>query len=467
MELPGIGDVGSKVSIRLVNESPDEGRWRDLLGVLESLTTVRRKNGELLSFDPSQILLWKKISPPEHGTGLFLYNTQSREIEELMPSMGRRIHIYCCGPTVYRDAHVGNLRTFLLPDLISRILKFDGWHPVVVQNITDVGHMSENFEDKLLSESEKVKKDPLEIAREFEEKFFIDQARLNITRADKSPRASESIDLMQEMISQLIVEKAAYVGADSSVYFSAESCESYGAISGNRLDSLKPGHRYEYTDDGEKRFHADWALWKNAGNRNDLLWNSPWGRGFPGWHIECSAMSMKFLDSRVDLHIGGIDLRFPHHENERAQSNAIAHREVVSMWLHGEHLLFEGRKMAKSSENVVLVSDLIDRGFDPLSLRLTFLESKYRNQLDLSWDAIKAADKTIKRWRLRVSEWGFNASTEVDVEEYLALIRDDLDFPRALVKLRALEKDSNISPSIKAGIFVKLDEILGLNLLAR
>ena len=172
MELPGIGDVGSKVSIRLVNESPDEGRWRDLLGVLESLTTVRRKNGELLSFDPSQILLWKKISPPEHGTGLFLYNTQSREIEELMPSMGRRIHIYCCGPTVYRDAHVGNLRTFLLPDLISRILKFDGWHPVVVQNITDVGHMSENFEDKLLSESEKVKKDPLEIAREFEEKFF-------------------------------------------------------------------------------------------------------------------------------------------------------------------------------------------------------------------------------------------------------------------------------------------------------
>ena len=268
---------------------------------------------------------------------------------------------------------------------------------------------------------------------------------------------------MQEMITTLIEKEFAYIGDDGSVYFAAEKFESYGAISGNRLDSLKPGHRYEYTDDGEKRFHADWALWKAAGERSEMVWDSPWGSGFPGWHIECSAMSMKFLDARVDLHIGGIDLRFPHHENERAQSNSVAHREVVAHWLHGEHLLFEGRKMSKSAENVVLVEDIIAKGFDPLALRLTFLESKYRNQLDLSWEALRAADKTIKRWRLRISEWGAPAQ-DVDVEEFMALIRNDFDFPRALVKLRALEKDSSVDASVKSAVFLKLDEILGLKL---
>jgi len=463
VELPGQDEVGSKVSIRLHNENPEEGLFRDLLGILESPISLRKKSGELVTFDPKRIALWKTVDGADNGTGLFLYNTQSRSIDELVAHIGKRIHIYCCGPTVYRDAHVGNLRTFLLPDLVSRILRFDGWHPVVVQNITDVGHMSENFEDKLLEEAQIEKRSPLEIARDYEAKFFADLTHLNITHADRSPRASESIDLMQEMILKLIENGSAYVGADSSVYFSAETFESYGAISGNRLDSLKPGHRYEYSDDGEKRFHADWALWKSAGNRTDMVWDSPWGKGFPGWHIECSAMSMKYLDSRVDLHIGGIDLRFPHHENERAQSNSIAHREVVQMWLHGEHLLFEGKKMAKSSGNVVLVRDIIEKGYDPLALRLALLESKYRNQLDLSWDAIRAADKTIKRWRLRISEWG-PSDVEVDVEEYLQLIRNDLDFPRALVKLRALEKNAEVSPAVKSATFVKLDQILGLNL---
>jgi cysteinyl-tRNA synthetase len=346
---------------------------------------------------------------------------------------------------------------------VARILKFDGWHPCVVQNITDVGHMSENFEDKLLEEAAIEKRSPIEIARDYEERFFKDLTHLNIAHADHSPRASESISLMQEMILTLIENEFAYVGADNSVYFSAEKFDSYGAISGNRLDALKPGHRYDYVDDGEKRFHADWALWKSAGDRDEMVWDSPWGKGFPGWHIECSAMSMKYLDRRVDLHIGGIDLRFPHHENERAQSNSVAHREVVSHWLHGEHLLFEGKKMSKSSGNVLLVSDVIEKGFDPLALRLTFLESKYRNQLDLSWDAIRAADKTIKRWRLRVSEWGTPA-IGVDIEDFLILIRNDFDFPRALVKLRALEKDTSVDASIKAAIFLTLDQILGLGL---
>jgi len=463
LELPGQSAIGSKVTIRLHNENPAEGLFRDILGILESSTTVRKKNGEVITFDPTQIAVWKVIPSTDHGTNLFLYNTQSREVDEVFARIGKRVHIYCCGPTVYRDAHVGNLRTFLLPDLVARILRFDGWHPIVVQNITDVGHMADNFEDKILEEAQREKRAPLEIAREFESKFFEDLTLLNIEHAQISPRASESIDLMQEMISTLISEGFAYVGADQSVYFSAEKFESYGAISGNRLDALKPGHRYEYSDDGEKRFHADWALWKSAGERTEMVWDSPWGSGFPGWHIECSAMSMKFLDSRVDLHIGGIDLRFPHHENERAQSNSVAHREVVELWLHGEHLLFEGRKMAKSTGNVVLVRDVIEKGFDPLALRLAFLESKYRNQLDLSWDAIRAADKTIKRWRLRISEWGTPAA-DIEVEEFMSLIRNDLDFPRALVRLRALEKDSSVEASVKSAKFIALDKILGLNL---
>ncbi len=466
MEQPGLDAIGSKVTIRLHNEKPEEGLFRDILGILESPTSVRKKSGELVSFDPTRIAVWKMIEESQESTGLFLYNTQTRVIDEVIPQIGKRIHIYCCGPTVYRDAHVGNLRTFLLPDLVSRILTFDGWRPIIVQNITDVGHMADNFDDKMLAEAHATKRDPFEIAREYESKFFNDLTSLNIQHADKSPRASESITLMQEMISSLIEEDHAYVGTDGSVYFSAESFEGYGAISGNKLDSLKPGHRYEYTDDGDKRFHADWALWKAAGDRDEMIWDSPWGKGFPGWHIECSAMSMKYLDSRVDIHIGGIDLRFPHHENERAQSNSIAHREVVGLWLHGEHLLFEGKKMAKSSGNVLLVRDVIEAGLDPLSLRLVFLESKYRNQLDLSWDALRAADKTIRRWRLRMSEWG--ASTDdVNIDDYMALIRNDLDFPRALVKLRALEKDSTISASQKSATFATLDQILGLNLQSR
>ncbi|MEN9325520.1 MAG: hypothetical protein RL414_1274 [Actinomycetota bacterium] len=461
---PSIADVGKKVTVRLHDEASS---FRDILGVLESPTTIRKKNGELVEFDPRTIALWKAIEDGDTRTGLFLYNTQTGAVEEILARIGKRVHIYCCGPTVYRDAHVGNLRTFLLPDLVKRILAFDGFKPVVVQNITDVGHMSDDFEeDKLLGESTKTSRDPFEIAREFEERFLADQSAINISPADISPRASESIVMMQDHISSLLKNGNAYVGNGGSVYFSAESFPSYGAVSGNRLDSLKPGHRFDYTDDGDKRFHADWALWKSAGGRTKMIWDSPWGKGFPGWHIECSAMSMHYLDSRVDLHIGGIDLRFPHHENERAQSNAVAHREVVHHWLHGEHLIFEGKKMAKSSGNVVLIRDVVENGFDPLALRLAFMESRYRKQMDLSWNSIKAADTTIKRWRLKISQWA-HAEVEVadEINSLMALIRKDLDMPRALVKLRSIERDESIPQEKRRAIFVEIDRILGLSLI--
>ena len=370
--------------------------------------------------------------------------------------------MYCCGPTVYRDAHVGNLRTFLLSDLVRRTLEISGYTVELIQNITDVGHMSEDFEseDKMLAQAKTESMDPFAVARKYEERFHNDLLRLNVKPADKYPRASESIELMLTMIQQLIEKGFAYVGDDNSVYFDARSFDSYGAISGNRLDALKPGHRFEYTEDGAKRFHADWALWKAAGSRTEMIWDSPWGPGFPGWHIECSAMSLHFLDSHINVHIGGIDLRFPHHENERAQSNTITGNESVDLWLHGEHLLFEGRKMSKSAANVVLLQDVIDRGFDPLAVRLCFLENRYRSQMDLTWAAIEAADVLLKRWRKKMKTWK-NHIFSID-NEFLAIINNDLDTPRAIAYLRNVEKNEALTD--QASRFLFADQILGLDL---
>ena len=390
-----------------------------------------------------------------------LYDTQSRLIKETSKTDGN-LTMYCCGPTVYRDAHVGNLRTFMLADLISRVVALSGVKVTLIQNITDVGHMSEDFaeDDKILSQASIEKVSPLEVARKYEEKFHFDLSQLNIGVADAYPRASESIDLMQLMIAELIEKGFAYIGEDKSVYFDAQQFEGYGEISGNKLDSLKPGHRYEYHNDGAKRFHADWALWKAAGERSEMIWDSPWGPGFPGWHIECSAMSMKLLNQHVDVHVGGIDLRFPHHENERAQSNAVIGREAVDLWVHGEHLLFEGKKMSKSSGNVVLVSDIIARGIDPLALRLCFLENRYRSQMDLTWNSINAAHETLKRWRSKMSSWGESSSLAIDTEIESAF-NNDLDTPKAILRLREIEK-ANIEN--KRELFMYADQVLGLDL---
>lgn len=390
-----------------------------------------------------------------------LYDTQSRALKDI-DTHKEQIAMYCCGPTVYRDAHVGNLRTFLLSDLIARVVRLNGSTPHLIQNITDVGHMSEDFtnDDKMLSQAKLEKVDPFEIARKYEERFHTDLAALNIQPASAYPRASESIEMMLNLIGKLIEADFAYVGADSSVYFSAQKFASYGAISGNKLDSLKPGHKYEYTEDSAKRFHADWALWKAAGDRTEMVWDSPWGKGFPGWHIECSAMSLELLNGHVDIHVGGIDLRFPHHENERAQSNALINKEAVDLWVHGEHLLFEGKKMSKSSGNVVLLTDVIARGIDPLAVRLCFLENKYRSQMDLTWSSIEAAHETLKRWRLKMAQWSTDDAISMDVEIERAF-NTDLDTPRVIIRLREIEKDSSEN---KAAVFRYADQVLGLDL---
>ncbi|HEY4898380.1 MAG TPA: cysteine--tRNA ligase, partial [Candidatus Nanopelagicaceae bacterium] len=451
---PSQAEIGSRVSIRLHDP---EGGFQDLLGHLVAIDQVRKKNGQIITFDPGQIALWKIVPTTVRSTNIFLYDTKSRTTRELTISDGKALRMYCCGPTVYRDAHVGNLRTFLLADLITRLAERGGYAVRSIQNITDVGHLNEDFEgagdgeDKVLKQAHALHVDPLTIARNYEANFHKDLERLGITTAEIYPRASESIELMQRLIQQLIDSNHAYVGGDGTVYFAATTFESYGAISGNKLDALKPGHRYEYTGDGAKRFHADWALWKSSGSRTEMVWDSPWGRGFPGWHIECSAMSLHYLHGHVDIHLGGIDLRFPHHENERAQSNSGTLSEVTDHWVHGEHLLFEGRKMSKSAGNVVLLQDLIDRGIDPLALRLVFLENKYRSQMDLTWNQISAADSTIKRWRHKYQEWSTaELHNDLDVvnelcEEIFGFLRNDLDSPRALIKLRAIERDPSLS----------------------
>ncbi|MEI6551598.1 MAG: cysteine--tRNA ligase [Actinomycetes bacterium] len=390
-----------------------------------------------------------------------LYDTKSRALKEATSTDGL-LTMYCCGPTVYRDAHVGNLRTFMLADLISRVAVLSGTKVKLVQNITDVGHMSEDFtgDDKILAQATIEKKSPLEIARKYEEEFHKDLSALNIKKADAYPRASESIELMQSMIAELMDKGFAYVGGDKTVYFDAQKFESYGAISGNKLESLIPGHKFESHNDGAKRFHADWALWKTAGDRREMIWDSPWGPGFPGWHIECSAMSMDMLKKHVDVHVGGIDLRFPHHENERAQSNSVIGQEAVDVWVHGEHLLFEGRKMSKSSGNVVLVSDIIARGIDPLALRLCFLENRYRSQMDLTWNSITAANETLKRWRNKMSAWSQSTTISIDSEMESAF-NNDLDTPKVILRLRDIEK-SNCEN--KRELFMYADQVLGLDL---
>ena len=390
-----------------------------------------------------------------------LYDTKSRGLKQASSTDGL-LTMYCCGPTVYRDAHVGNLRTFMLADLISRVALLGGTKVKLVQNITDVGHMSEDFtgDDKILAQATIERTSPIEIARKYEEGFHQDLSALNIKKADAYPRASESIELMQSMIVELVDKGFAYIGGDKTVYFDAQKFESYGAISGNKLDSLIPGHKFENHNDGAKRFHADWALWKTAGDRSEMIWDSPWGPGFPGWHIECSAMSMEMLDKHIDVHVGGIDLRFPHHENERAQSNAVIGQEAVDLWVHGEHLLFEGRKMSKSSGNVVLVSDIIARGIDPLAIRLCFLENRYRSQMDLTWNSITAANETLKRWRNKMSTWRQSSTISIDPEMESAF-NNDLDTPKVILRLREIEKSDLEN---KRELFMYADQVLGLDL---
>jgi cysteinyl-tRNA synthetase len=325
---------------------------------------------------------------------LRLRNTLTRTTEPVEAADGRRFRMYSCGPTVYRYAHVGNLRTFLLADLVRRVVLYHGMPVLHVQNITDVGHLrDERFdrgEDRMLVAAGLEHKTTAEIADAYEAAFHADAALLNLLPAHTYPRATEHVPEMLDLAERLVDTGHAYVSEAGNVYYDVTSWPSYGALSGNTLDALRAGHRGDVESD--KRDSADFALWKAAGEGRMLKWPTDrWGEGFPGWHLECSAMAMKHLGPRFDLHSGGIDNVFPHHEDEIAQSAPLVGGPPARIWVHGEFLRVGGKKMAKSAGNIDRIADVAKRGVDPLAFRLLCLTSRYRHKLEYTDESLAAA----------------------------------------------------------------------------
>jgi cysteinyl-tRNA synthetase len=401
-----------------------------------------------------------------------LYNTFTRAREELRPVRAGVVQIYSCGPTVYRYVHVGNLRTFMLPDLLCRSLEYLGYQTEQVMNITDVGHLTDDTfdrgEDKMLVSARLENKSPEEIAAYYTAAFMDDAARLNLRRAAHYPRATQYVPQMIELIRGLIARGHAYeVGG--TVYYDIASFPAYGKLSRNTTDKLLAGVRGEV--DPKKRHPGDFTLWKAAGEHRLQVWPSPWGPGFPGWHIECSAMSMTLLGDRFDIHTGGADNVFPHHEAEIAQSEGITGHRVVSCWMHGGLLMLAGARMAKSAGNFFRVSDLEEQGFDPLAFRFLALQAKYRTKLNFSTDGLAGADRALRQLRERIADWSTHAHA-VDSGDpefagyenrFRAALADDLDTPSAMA-LVAEVTHSELGPVGKASLLISWDRVLGLDL---
>ncbi|MBI2238658.1 MAG: cysteine--tRNA ligase [Actinobacteria bacterium] len=402
-----------------------------------------------------------------------LYNTLTRRVDEIVPVNDRKIRMYTCGPTVYRYAHLGNLRTFLLADLVRRALEFEGYEVTQVTNITDVGHMTDESSpeavDKMLLAVEDEGLQPLEIAEKYTKAFMEDSAAIGIQAAHRYPKATEHVEEMLELTEKLVANGHAYVVDDGTVYYSVTSFPEYGKLSGNTLDKLRPGHR-DLETDTRKRHHADFSLWKAAGPGRLMKWPSPWGEGFPGWHIECSAMSMKYLGERFDIHTGGVDLMFPHHEDEIAQSEGAVGHRVINTWVHGGHLKLAGQKIAKSAGNVVRVGELVERGIDPLSFRYLTFQTRYRSEMDFTWKAMEDADGKVKQLRRRMAEWAAaerpagpsEAATGFD-RRFRQAVGDDLDMPAAVRVLNEVPP-SPLPDGEKYTLLASWDRVLGLDL---
>jgi cysteinyl-tRNA synthetase len=333
---------------------------------------------------------------------LRLRNTLTRHVDPVEPLEPGRVGMYTCGPTVYRYAHVGNLRSNLLADLIRRTLLYHGLEVFHVKNITDVGHLrDEGFDrgaDPMLVQAGLESKTPGEIAAAYEAAFHADEALVNILPAHVFPRATEHIEDMLRLAEALEDAGYAYATPERNVYYEVAAFDGYGRLSGNTPAELRAGHRGDIEPD--KRDPADFALWKAAGPGRLLKWPTPrWGEGFPGWHLECSAMAMRYLGPRFDIHTGGIDNVFPHHEDEIAQSAPIVGDAPARHWVHGEFLLMDGKKMAKSAGNFQRVTELVDRGIDPLAFRYLLLTSRYARKLEYSDRSLGAAGAALESLR--------------------------------------------------------------------
>jgi cysteinyl-tRNA synthetase len=404
---------------------------------------------------------------------LNIYDTLQRRVVPLTTERVGEVRMYTCGPTVYRPVHLGNLRSYLLADWLRRTLEHFGNSVVAVKNITDVGHMRqdavERGEDKVIAAALAEGKTPKQIAEFYEARFHDDERRLGILPANHFPRATDHVPEMISIIERLIARDLAYeVGG--AVYFAVKRFAGYGRLSGNVGEALRQGVRAEL--DPNKRDPADFALWKKAEPGRPLTWASPWGAGFPGWHIECSAMSTKYLGERFDLHTGGVDNIFPHHEDEIAQSEGAFGHASVRHWVHGQHLLADGVKMAKSARNTVTVDEMVELGIDPLAFRYQCLLTHYRTRMQFSFGALRQAAEALDHLRHRVRHWaqvpqGDSTHTPLHdrwLEPFARAIADDLNLPAALAWLQRCAVDRSISDTERLKVFLVADRVLGLDL---
>jgi cysteinyl-tRNA synthetase len=413
-----------------------------------------------------------RSEPVDYPREMRLYDSLTREYHEVVPADGETVKIYSCGPTVYRYIHIGNMRSFMLGDLIRRALVHEGKKVEWIMNITDVGHMTDEVSDAGRDKMELAEADEglgaREIAAKYTDAFLEDADLVGIQRADLYPHATDHIQEMIDLIGVLIDKGHAYE-VDGTVYYDVTTFPGYGKLSGNTLDQLRAGHRQELAVDPAKRHPEDFALWKKAGANRALKWPSPWGDGFPGWHIECSAMSMKHLGERFDIHTGGNDNKFPHHEDEIAQSEGAVGHQVVSIWVHGGFLQMSGQKMAKSAKNIYRVTDLRNQGIDPLAYRLLCFGTQYRSEMDFSWESLEGQNHRLDQLRRRMAEWApgteklSDEATAFDMR-FREALADDLSMPSAVVVLNEVVSSPTVPDDEKYRLLADWDAVLGLDL---
>ncbi len=402
-----------------------------------------------------------------------LYNTMTRSVEEFIPIKEGEVSMYCCGPTVYNYAHIGNLRTFIFEDILKRTLSWDGYKVKHVMNITDVGHLTgdgDEGEDKLKKRSRETGKSVWDIAAFYTDAFFHDEESLNIIRPDVVCKATDHIQDMIDLI-KVLEEKGHTYTSGGNVYFAIDTISDYGKLSGQNQDEKMSGARIAV--DGNKRNSKDFVLWftNSKFGEQAMMWDSPWGRGYPGWHIECSAMSMKYLGPHFDIHCGGIDAIPVHHTNEIAQSEAATGAKWVNYWCHGEFLLNDKGKMSKSSGEFLTLPVVVEHGYNALDYRYFCLSGHYRTQLKFSWEALDHARSAREKLssivstlkRIKPSE-----SLSDKAREYLKSFSDalnnDLRTPEALAVMWVMLKDSNVPDGEKLSLLYSFDRVLGLRL---
>jgi len=398
-----------------------------------------------------------------------IFNSLTRKVEEIVPMKPPVVKMYTCGPTVYDYPTIGNWRTYVISDLVVRALKYFDFKVDFVMNITDVGHLvsdSDTGEDKLEKGAKREGKTAREIAKFYGDDFINSFDKLNLTRPRLFSKATDHIKEQIELVEEIAKKGFAYKTSDG-IYFDVARYEGVGNTYGelSNLDEIREGARVEINP--EKKDPRDFALWKFSpvGEKRDMEWESPWGMGFPGWHVECSAMSMKYLGEQLDVHCGGEDLKSIHHPNEIAQSEvATGKKPFVKYWIHGAFLTVDGGRMGKSLGNAYALADILARGFDSMDLRYFYLTGHYRKQLNFTWEALGAARNALKRLRTLVVEWG---KPEIGCAEYEArfmeAIGDDLDMPKALAVVWDLVKSDYPGRAKKASL-LKFDEVLGLGL---